>query len=72
MFFVHGAAESDSNRNRQEIRRASVVWRGDTLTGMIGISEVVSRSLSREYVEMAGEVMDTGGDMVGIFERDVL
>lgn len=34
--------------------RASVVERGDTLTGIKGISEVVNRSLSREYVEMMG------------------
>lgn len=32
--------------------RASVVERGNTLTGVKGISEVVNRSLSREYVEM--------------------
>jgi len=34
--------------------RASVVERGNTLTGVKGIGEVVNRSLSREYVEMVG------------------
>ena len=40
--------------NLGKSERASVVERGNTLTGVKGISEVVNRSLSREYVEMVG------------------
>lgn len=38
----------------ESFERASVVERGNTLTGVKGVSEVVNRSLSREYVGMAG------------------
>lgn len=38
----------------EKSERASVVERGNTLTGVKDIRKVVNRSLSREYVEMVG------------------
>ena len=64
----NGAAESDSNRNLEEIRKSISRVARRYINMRKGISEVVSRSLSREYCEMAGIV---DGQVLAISQRDL-